>query len=235
MQACTPSEVLRASFPSFSLPTDKPQLSLLLHLTSVDCNSAGMLLGLGGSSSGAAAAPAIDVALDCPRRLLLFTSPSGLLSYQLPKSPAAGVALLLQQDVQGASFRVCSDGSELLPSPGVGGQAVLRTLGGSSSQVSSLLGPAVVFGARSDAARTARADMGAAFVADSLIPCARSQPGAPLQALLGELSAAAAAPASQPAVQVLQEPAGRDAAVGEAVQLSVTATPSSSAAARPHR
>lgn len=200
-----------------------------------------MLLSLGGSSSSASgsssgAAPAIDVALDCPRRLLLFTTPTGLLSYQLPKSPAAGVALMLQQDVQNASFRLCADGSELLPSPGVGGQALLRLLGSSGSQASSLLGPAVVLGARTDTARSARTDIGAAFVADSLIPCARTQPGAPLQALLQELSTAAAAvPLSPPAVEVVQQPGGRDAAVGEAVQLFITATSSAAAAAYPHR
>ena len=238
--------MLRASFPSFSLPTNGAQLSLLLHLTAVDCSSAGMLLSLGGSaastasssnsdSSSAAAAPAVDVALDCPRRLLLFTTPSGLLSYQLPKSPAAGVALLLQQDVRNSSFRVCADGSELLPSPGAGGQAMLRLLGGSGGQVSSLLGPAVVFGTRSDAARSARTDIGAAMVVDSLLSCARTQPGAPLQALLQELSTAAAVPASAPAVAVEQQPAGRDAAVGELIQLSITATPGTSASANPHR
>lgn len=236
-QACTPSEALRASFPAFSLPTDGPLLSLLLSLTAADCGSGGVLLGVGGAagSGSSDSSPPIDVAIDCSRQQLLVMSPEGLLAYQLPSPSAAGLALLLQQDATSGSFGVCADGALLPPAPGFGGQALLQRLGGGGRQDSLLLGPAVVFGARTDEARTARVDIGAAFVADWIIPCSRTQPGAPLQALLQELAAAAAPAAAPPAVAVEQHPAGRDAAVGESVQLSIVATPSPSAAGNAHR
>jgi hypothetical protein len=245
-QVCSTAEVLRGTYPTFSLPTDGQHLSLLLALSSLDCSSGqrGVLLSLGDSAStisGNSSSPAVVMAVDCAKQqLLLSSSGLGTATYNLPSpssSNASLTLLLLSQDRQQASFGVCVDGQQL-PALADSSPALLQHLAGSGSPSSSdLLGDAVVIGARSDSARSARADLAALYVADLRIACQQTLPGDQQAALLQELAAAAAAardPEAQPSLAVVQQPAG-DGVVGEPLHLHVTATPGSGALADTHR
>ena len=243
-QVCSTAEVLRGTFPTFSLPTDGQHLSLLLALSSLDCSSSqrGVLLSLGGSAStisGNSSSPAVVMAVDfAKQQLLLSSSGLGTATYNLPAlSSSNGSLLLLSQDRQQASFGVCVDGQQL-PALADSSPALLQHLAGSGSPSSSdLLGDAVVIGARSDSARSARADLAALYVADLRIACQQTLPGDQQAALLHDLAAAAAAardPEVQPSLAVVQQPAG-DGVVGEPLHLHVTATPGSGALADTHR
>lgn len=233
MQVCTHAEVLRGMFPTFSLPTDGTRTSLLLLLSSIDCSGSqtGVLLGFGGSEG----AGEVDVSVDCAtQRLLLASAGQGTVSYQLPAGSAAAgtpLALLLSQDSAGAGFAACANGRPLAPRSG-SSPALLQRLGSSPA----LLGPAVVFGARTDTARSVRADVAAAYLSDGAIPCERTAPGQPIEALQQELAAAAAqaARAAPPVVAVRQDPSG-DAVVGQLLTLTVTAMPSGDAQGDAHR
>ena len=240
-QVCSTAEVLRGTFPTFSLPTDGQHLSLLLALSSLDCSSGqrGVLLSLGGSastSSSNSSSPAVVMAVDCAeQQLLLSSSGLGTATYNLPAlSSSNGSLLLLSQNRQQASFGVCVDGQQL-PALADSSPALLQHLAGSGSP--NLLGDAVVIGARSDSARSARADLAALYVADLRIACQQTLPGDQQAALLYDLAAAAAAardPEVQPSLAVVQQPA-EDGVVGEPLHLHVTATPGSGALADTHR
>ena len=244
-QVCGEAEVLRATFPTFSLPTDGQRLSLLLALSSLDCSSRqrGVLLSMGGSgsssssNSGSSSTPAVDVDVDCAKaQLLLASSGLGTATYKLPDLSNGSLALLLSQDRQVGSFVVCLDGTDL-PALAGSSPALLQHLAGAGSLSGDLLGPAVVVGTRSSAL-SARADLAALYVTDSRIACQQTQPGEQQAALLQELSVAAAAArerAAQPSVAVQQQHPAGDGVVGEPLHLSVTATPASGALADAHR
>lgn len=247
-QVCTDAQVLRASFPTFSLPTaGAPQLSLLVHVSALDCaarprGAPAVLFGLGGGAGGGAATPPavpVDVSVDCGAEQLVLSSP-GLdsVAYSLPglsTTTAAGpLALLLSADQR--SFALCANGQHLVAS--TGGGALLERLAsagsGDASAGGSFLGRAVVFGARSDAARSARAEIAGAFVLDAAIPCNSTEPGAQLDGLLAQLAAAAAASsAPPPTVTVAQHPTA--AVVNEPVRLTVSASPGGAAGGDAHR
>lgn len=218
-QVCTDAEVLRATFPSFALPSDGSHVSLLLYVPRLDCGvpQQGVLLSLGSGGT-----PAVDVAVDCgPQHaaLLLTSAELGSAAYQLPAGSTgagASLALVLTQDRPGA-FAACADGQELAALPG-SSAALLQHLADSA-----LLGPAVVFGARGDAERSARADIEAAYVSNAPVPCNRTQPGTPLQGLLQDLAAAAAITAALPPLTVTVDQQPTAVAVGQQLRLAVTA------------
>lgn len=225
---------MRARFDSFSLPTDGPQLCLLLHAPRLDCPTdgrPGVLVSMGAVSAAVECAPA--------QRVLRLASPQlGTAAYQLPQVPgSAPLALLFCRDRQqgGGAFQVAADGQPLAPLQG-SSPALLSHLAGAGSTAAPLLGSAVVLGSTSDAARTVRADVAAVYVTNATIPAARTQPGK-LQALLLELADAAAlavpAVAAPPAVTVAQQPSA--AVVGQPLQLLVTAKPSAVASGDAHR
>jgi hypothetical protein len=230
VQVCSDLEVLRAAFPSFSLPSAGPRTSLLFLLSSVDCagGKRGILAGFGGGGSGAG--PQVDAAIDCgTQRLVLSSAGSGSASFQLPPGAAAAanatrpLALLLTQDAEHGGFNVCINGAQLSPL-GSGGAMLLAQLG--SDGGGSLLGSAaLVLGSRSDASRSVRADVAAVFALDSLVACNRTRAGQSLAALQQDLEAASqASPQPLASVDVQQQPGG-NGVVEEPVQLRVSASP----------
>ncbi|KAL4443899.1 hypothetical protein ABPG75_011636 [Micractinium tetrahymenae] len=233
-QVCTEAEVLRATFPAFSLPTDGQHFALLLHLTSLDCSGAGggALLGLGAAS----------LSLGCsaegqPAELVLaapdgsagtrFTLPPGS---STSGSSSSDTVLTLSLDRQQRSFAVCVNGQLLLPAGsggGAGSAALLQTLG--SLSPAELVGSAVVLGARSDAEPAARVQVAAAYAVDFAIPCDSTAPGEAQAGLLSLLADAAAAWSGRaadaaPGLAIELQPSG-DATVGQEIQLGCTVTP----------
>jgi hypothetical protein len=217
-QTCTDAEVLRAIFPSFSLPTDGPAVSLLLLLSAIDCSSPrrGALLAFGGT----------DVAMDCGTQRLVLSGSTGTASYTLPSGAAAAssasapLALLLTQAA--GAFAVCVNG-QALPPLSVSSDALLGQLASSSD----LLGAGVIFGSRTDATRSARTDIAAAYVTADALACSSTRPGQPLQALQQRLDAAAAtarqAVLTPPAVVVVAgQQGGADGVVNQPLQLNLS-------------
>lgn len=219
-QTCTDAEVLRAIFPSFSLPTDGPAVSLLLLLSAVDCSSPrrGALLAFGGT----------DVAMDCGTQRLVLSGSTGTASYTLPSgataasSASAPLALLLTQAA--GAFAVCVNGQMLAPLS-VSSDALLSQLASSSD----LLGAGVIFGSRTDATRSARANIAAAYVTADALACSSTRPGQPLQASQQRLDAAAAAARqaavlTPPAVVVVVagQQGGADGVVNQPLQLNLS-------------
>ncbi|KAL4855201.1 Calponin y domain-containing protein [Chlorella vulgaris] len=220
-KTCTDAEVLRATFPSFSLPTDGLALSLLLFLSAIDCSSPrrGALLAFGGT----------DVALDCGTQRLVLSGSTGTASYTLPSgataasSASAPLALLLTQAA--GAFAVCVNGQALTPLS-VSSDALLGQLASSSD----LLGAGVIFGSRADATRSARADIAAAYVTADPLACSSTRPGQPQQALQQHLDAAAATarqaavltPPVVVVVVVADQQGAADGVVGQALQLNVS-------------
>ena len=199
LQACTPAEVLRASFPSWALPQSGPQLTLLLKVDS--CGAAGTLFGFG----------AVAVLLDCTKGLLtLHGSASGLGTLEYPMPPAsANVTILLAQQAQQNAFTICVNSQALSPS-GALNPPLLQQLASNSS----LLGSTVRLGAASDTVTPAEADVSAFWVSDALLPCANST-----EAI--RTVAALAAGNQQPELSTpIQTPAG-DTFVGQLIQLDV--------------
>ncbi|KAI3423310.1 hypothetical protein D9Q98_010721 [Chlorella vulgaris] len=219
-KTCTDAEVLRAIFPSFSLPTDGPAVSLLLLLSAVDCSSPrrGALLAFGGT----------DVAMDCGTQRLVLSGSTGTASYTLPSgataasSASAPLALLLTQAA--GAFAVCVNGQMLAPLS-VSSDALLSQLASSSD----LLGAGVIFGSRTDATRSARANIAAAYVTADALACSSTRPGQPLQASQQRLDAAAAAARqaavlTPPAVVVVVagQQGGADGVVNQPLQLNLS-------------
>ncbi|KAL4449525.1 hypothetical protein ABPG77_007169 [Micractinium sp. CCAP 211/92] len=227
--ACTDAEVLRASFPAFSLPTGGQQLALLFHLSALDCaeNSVGALLGLGAASLSVACTAEGQAA----ELVLTATDTDASTRLALPPNSTdgnGGLALLLSLDQQTGSLAVCANGQLLVPvggSAAAGSSELLQSLGGLSPV--ELVGAAVVLGARSGSEPAARARVDAAYVADAAFPCSSTGPGEAQAALLRLLAdAAAASSGTMPQLAVEQQPGG-DATVGQEVLLTATAAPAS--------
>lgn len=231
LQSCTEAEVLRASFPAFSLPTNGRHLALLLHLSALDCSRSpgGALLGMRAAS--------LSVACSAEGRAaeLVLAAADGSASTRLALPPdstagSSGLALLLSLDQQAGSFDICADGQLLLPaagSSGTGGSVLLQRLG--SLSPAELVGPAVVLGARSDDELAAHVQVAAAYAADFAIPCGSTAPGeeqAGLLELLADSAAAGGMASSMPQLAVEQQPSG-DATVGRDIVLTATAMPAS--------
>ncbi len=228
-QACTEAEVLRATFPGFSLPTDGQHLALLFHLSALDCagSSDGALLGLGAASLSIACTAEGQAAE------LVLTATDGGASTRLalpPKSTEvdSDLALLLSLDQHKGSLAVCANGQLLVPPGGsddVGSSELLQRLG--SLSPAELIGAAVVLGARSGSEPAARARLDAAYAADVAFPCSSTGTGEAQAALLRLLAdAAAASSGTLPQLAVEQQPGG-DATVGQEVVLAATAAPAS--------